>query len=109
MGTPIDTAVWSQCTESVDTLLSLLESMLTRGGNHPRLEKLSLSAQWKGVEIFRDAPRLTELVFGGEFDPLPNLPWSQIVKLTYGGQLSIPSGSLSILLLTTNLMTANFC
>ncbi|KAJ7601850.1 hypothetical protein DFH06DRAFT_378422 [Mycena polygramma] len=149
MGTPklwskivVDTSLWNQITLSPAKLLSLLNSSLKRGGNHPltmeigvwaedpqphatmillsqhasrwkdvyffsdlestqlladakgnldRLEKLHVFAEWKGVDIFQIAPRLTNVRFSGHVENVPDLPWSQIRRFTYASEAELQS------------------
>ncbi|KAK7053616.1 hypothetical protein R3P38DRAFT_1462541 [Favolaschia claudopus] len=57
-------------------------------GKLDRLEKLYLirtrnaDQSWKEVQVFQDAPRLTELEFDGFPSSLPKLPWAQINTCT---------------------------
>lgn len=49
-----------------------------------RLEKLQLpiAGSWKRMDIFREAPRLTEITLRGEIDNVPDLPWVQILTFS---------------------------
>ncbi|KAF7346751.1 F-box domain-containing protein [Mycena sanguinolenta] len=154
----VDTSVWSECAVSVDTLLSMLDSSLNRGGDHAltiqvgvvnshhrpvcellsrhasrwrdvyfwsdieaseylaaakgnlgRLEKLHIASGWEDVDAFKDAPLLADLSFYGHLYRVPNIPWSQIRKLTYWANgLFDASNCLEFLSLAPNLVDAVF-
>jgi hypothetical protein len=65
-------------------------------GNLGRLERLHFGAIWDGTDTFldedgqtfRDAPRLTQVALSGLefFNGAPDLPWPQIIRLTYLGE-----------------------
>ncbi|KAF7354068.1 hypothetical protein MVEN_01094200 [Mycena venus] len=78
-------------------------------GNLDRLEKLYISAEWRGVDIFRLAPLLTEIIFCGKVENVPHLPWPQIQTLTYIGEAyMVPFLSFSLLVKAHNVATALF-
>ncbi|KAJ7604511.1 hypothetical protein DFH06DRAFT_1254764 [Mycena polygramma] len=52
-------------------------------GNLDRLEKLSVTAEWRGVDIFEVAPCLTEVQFSGKLENVPALPWAQLRLFTF--------------------------
>ncbi|KAJ7604294.1 hypothetical protein DFH06DRAFT_1068604 [Mycena polygramma] len=59
------------------------ELLVNAKGRLGRLEKLNLSAEWTGVDIFQAAPRLTDVQFGGRVENVPAFPWAQIRTFKY--------------------------
>ncbi|KAJ6513658.1 hypothetical protein C8R47DRAFT_616875 [Mycena vitilis] len=154
MGTPqlwstisCDTSLWHPF--SSDTLLSLLESSLSRSEGHPlkiqvavlsgdpdqeavlallsrhaqrwlnvyvstdlassrylssvqgnlhRLEKFHMVANWNGVDILRDAPRLSDFTVVGAVADIPELPWTQIRTFAYFARTDVDLAALFLLL-----------
>ncbi|KAF8142228.1 hypothetical protein K438DRAFT_1995213 [Mycena galopus ATCC 62051] len=78
-------------------------------GNLGRLDTLCLTANWNGVDIFRDAPRLRKVKLYCDVDSVPDLPWAQILTLTYNGDVDVdPFDCISFLRSPKNLLTAFF-
>lgn len=75
-------------------------------GNLGRLEKLHIAGSWKRVDIFREAPRLTEITLRGEIDNVPDLPWAQLLTFTYFGAPA--ADCFSLLTHGSNIRTATF-
>ncbi|KAJ6501217.1 hypothetical protein C8R47DRAFT_1317226 [Mycena vitilis] len=73
-------------------------------GKLDRLEKLHVSADWNGVDIFEVAPRLTDVRFSGDIEDVPVLPWAQIRKFSYTGEMQ-SANFLSILERCPNIRT----
>ncbi|KAK7013783.1 hypothetical protein R3P38DRAFT_3003941 [Favolaschia claudopus] len=64
---------------------------------------LDVDVEWKGADVFLEAPNLRELRFKGEVASLPRLPWSQIQICQYtGNNTNHAQLPLSSLLLATN-------
>ncbi|KAK7053608.1 hypothetical protein R3P38DRAFT_3576652 [Favolaschia claudopus] len=67
---------------------ALPDCLVGATGKLERLEKLywirtrGTDESWKDIQVFQDAPRLTELVFDGFSSSLPKLPWAQIDTCT---------------------------
>ncbi|KAJ7663093.1 hypothetical protein DFH06DRAFT_1189324 [Mycena polygramma] len=62
---------------------SAAQLLTSAKGNLQRLEKLSLNAEWRAVDAFQAAPRLTDVKFSGRVETLPDLPWAQIRTFAY--------------------------
>ncbi|KAJ7652464.1 hypothetical protein DFH06DRAFT_1299657 [Mycena polygramma] len=62
---------------------SAAQLLTSAKGNLQRLEKLSLNAEWRAVDTFQAAPRLTDVKFSGRVETLPDLPWAQIRTFAY--------------------------